>query len=53
MCNPSYIKLYKESKLEDRIRKAEDIISSCQLCPQKCGVDRTVGQKGICKMIAE
>lgn len=49
MDHPSYLKLYNESKLSLRINKALEIISGCQLCPHKCGVDRTQGEKGICE----
>lgn len=49
MDNPSYLKLYNEAKLSVRINKALEIISNCKLCPHKCEVDRTQGEKGICE----
>lgn len=49
MDNSSYLKLYNESKLSLRINKTREIIRNCQLCPHKCGVDRTQGEKGICE----
>lgn len=49
MDNPSYLKLYNEAELSLRINKTREIISSCQLCPHKCEVDRTQGEKGICE----
>lgn len=49
MAVPSYLNLYEESKLSQRINKIRYIISDCQLCPHKCEVDRTEGEKGICE----
>lgn len=49
MVKPSYLKLQAESKLFQKINKAWDMIKNCHLCPQKCGVDRTEGEKGICE----
>jgi len=49
MSQPSYIKLYKNGLLGERIKKAWDILHECRLCPRECGVDRTAGETGICK----
>ena len=46
---PCYIKTYKEGLLKEKIKKAREILSSCSLCPRRCGVDRLSGQLGICK----
>ncbi len=46
---PCYIKTYKEGLLKEKIKKAREILSSCSLCPRRCGVDRLSGQVGICK----
>lgn len=35
--------------LSDKIREAETILKKCELCPRKCHVDRTAGQKGFCR----
>jgi len=35
--------------LSDKIRKAEDILKKCTLCPRKCEIDRTSEQRGFCR----
>jgi len=32
-----------------RVEKLYEILKSCELCPRKCRVDRTKGEKGICR----
>lgn len=49
MFTPSYINLYKTGELKERIKKVEEILKKCSLCPRKCGVDRTKNEKGYCK----
>ena len=46
---PAYIKSYKSGVLEERIEKLYKILKSCELCPRKCGVDRTKNEPGYCK----
>ncbi len=46
---PSYLNLYAEGRLQDRIETARKRLSSCCMCPRRCEVDRIEGQKGICK----
>jgi putative pyruvate formate lyase activating enzyme len=43
----SYLKLSKQS-LKEKVRQAEAVLKSCTLCPRRCGVDRTAGEKGFC-----
>ncbi len=45
---PSYKKLEAEGKLKERIELAYEKLRSCDLCPHRCGVDRSKGQKGFC-----
>jgi len=45
---PSYLNLSKIQFL-NRIKKAYRFLQSCRLCPHNCGVDRTIGQKGLCR----
>jgi len=45
---PSYLKTYKESKLEEKIKILKDKLSSCVLCPRRCKVNRLKGEKGFC-----
>ena len=46
---PVYIETYNKGLLKEKIKKAREILSSCFLCPRRCGVDRLSGQLGICK----
>ncbi|MBW2623798.1 MAG: radical SAM protein, partial [Deltaproteobacteria bacterium] len=49
MSQPSYIKLYEEGLLEERIQKAAEMLKQCRVCPRECGVDRLAGEKGVCR----
>ncbi len=49
MNEPSYLKLYREGKLKDRIDKAIGLLRNCRLCPRECGVDRLSGETGFCR----
>ncbi len=33
----------------NKLEKLYEILKSCELCPRKCRVDRTKGQKGVCR----
>ena len=45
---PAYARLGLKG-LKDRARQAQELLSPCQLCPRKCGVDRPGGGRGFCK----
>ena len=45
---PGYLHLLQKGELRKRVRLLFSIFSSCKLCPWKCGVDRTKGEKGRC-----
>jgi len=45
---PAYLQL-PPRVLEDKVRGAEAILKKCTLCPRKCEIDRTAGEKGFCK----
>lgn len=49
---PSYLNL-SEVEFQDRIQKAYKYLQTCQLCPHRCGVNRIIGQKGICRSTAQ
>jgi len=49
MFEPAYLKLYKSNELNKRIDQLYEILKNCHLCPRKCFVDRTKGEKGICR----
>jgi len=46
---PGYMKLEKEGKLAQRIRKAYAHFENCRLCPRQCGVNRVKGERGFCR----
>jgi len=45
---PRYLNI-KEEELDKRIKKAYKLLSSCEVCPRKCGVNRLEGEKGFCR----
>jgi putative pyruvate formate lyase activating enzyme len=49
MREPSYLKLYREGKLQDRIDRAVEMMRDCSLCPRECHVDRLSGKLGFCR----
>ena len=46
---PAYIETYNKGILKERREQAFEQLKNCHLCPRNCGVDRTVGETGICK----
>ena len=46
---PSYLLLYKQGVLAERIEKAFAMIEYCSLCPRNCGVNRIDGEIVFCK----
>ncbi|MBI5212818.1 MAG: radical SAM protein [Nitrospirae bacterium] len=36
-------------ELWERVRRAEEILKNCTLCPRNCEVDRTAGEVGFCR----
>jgi len=46
---PSYLRLYREGELKERIKKALALLQACSLCPRQCGVNRLEGEKGFCQ----
>ena len=48
MCS-SYLKLSNNGKLQDRIEILKKNYYDCFLCPHKCKVNRTRGERGICR----
>jgi len=49
MQEPSYLKLYREGKLQERLNQAIETMRSCRLCPRQCEVDRLSGELGYCR----
>ena len=46
----SYLQAHKWGDLEKKIDEAEASLSACTLCPRGCGVDRTAGERGYCRV---
>jgi len=45
----NYIDLYNTGELLQRLKTAYSRLSSCDLCPHNCGVNRIKGETGICR----
>ncbi|MFC2065968.1 radical SAM protein [Chloroflexota bacterium] len=45
---PEYITLYKSGELERRAEALEARLSSCDICPRQCGVNRLESERGFC-----
>ncbi|MDO9515280.1 MAG: 4Fe-4S cluster-binding domain-containing protein [Syntrophales bacterium] len=50
--SPAYTSLRGEGKLKKRADTLAGIMRSCVLCPHRCRVDRTAGEKGFCRLDA-
>jgi putative pyruvate formate lyase activating enzyme len=46
---PSYLKLFKEGILSERLEMLFEKMKSCNLCPRKCKVNRVEGERGVCR----
>jgi putative pyruvate formate lyase activating enzyme len=46
---PAYGRLELEGKLAERIEQADEILEACELCPRRCGVNRSAGERGYCR----
>jgi putative pyruvate formate lyase activating enzyme len=46
---PSYLKLYEEGKLKERVQLLKEKLNACDVCPHRCGVNRLKGERGFCK----
>ena len=47
--SPSYLDLWATGELRERAQRAGQILKACQLCPRRCGVNRTRGERGFCR----
>lgn len=50
---PGYQRLLATGELSRRVAAATARLAPCDLCPRRCGVDRTAGELGICRAPAE
>ena len=46
---PGYLRIHKNGGLRDRVRAIAEILEHCELCPRRCGVNRTLGERGYCR----
>lgn len=47
--NPGYLSLLDNGELHRRVHAAYGRLESCDVCPLRCGVDRTRGELGVCQ----
>ena len=47
--NPGYLTLLESGELAQRVAAAYARLVSCDICPLRCGVERTRGELGICQ----
>ncbi len=45
----AYVRLEKDGLFAERVERAYALFEKCELCPRRCGVNRTKGEKGICR----
>ncbi|MFC1952089.1 radical SAM protein [Chloroflexota bacterium] len=48
MFRPGYIDLYQSGELGRRVERLEARLSSCDICPRECRVNRLEGEPGFC-----
>jgi putative pyruvate formate lyase activating enzyme len=46
---PKYLLLHASGELEERAARAYDLLSSCTVCPRRCGINRLEDEKGFCR----
>ncbi len=46
---PAYLDLLDSGELDRRVEAAREHLKQCDLCPWKCGVDRSAGRLGFCR----
>lgn len=46
---PAYLETHRQGLLQERGRKAYEIMLACEICPHRCRVDRRHGELGICR----
>ncbi len=49
MGDASYLKLYREGILEEKVREALKLLDECRICPRECSVNRNKRETGFCK----
>lgn len=46
---PRYLRLSGSGELEERARRAHEVLRDCVVCPQECHVNRIEGEVGFCR----
>ncbi len=47
---PGYLHLSGSGELEERARRAHEVLRDCIICPQECRVNRIEGESGFCRI---
>jgi putative pyruvate formate lyase activating enzyme len=47
--NPSYLSLYQQGILAERVRVGQELLRECTVCPRLCHVNRFESHAGICR----
>ena len=50
---PGYVALFKSGELEHRAEELAKRLSSCDICPWECGINRLKGERGFCQSGAQ
>ncbi len=51
--DPPYLELHRTGELRERGESLWAMMSSCELCPRMCNVNRLKGEKGFCRAASE
>jgi len=46
---PQYVRLSRSGDLEERARRAHEVLRDCVICPQECRVNRIEDEEGFCR----
>ncbi|HUU75770.1 MAG TPA: radical SAM protein, partial [Methanoregulaceae archaeon] len=49
MTGPVFLRTLETGELEKKAGMAIEMLSSCNVCPRQCGVDRVSGERGYCR----
>jgi len=47
--HPAYLSAYQEGILKNKAKEASRLLTSCNICPRQCNVNRLKGELGFCK----
>ncbi len=46
---PAYLALFESGELQQRVKRARELLRSCTACPRNCRVDRLADKYAVCK----